>query len=111
MIPILDDLRGGGIGDRCETTGTSCVADTTACAEGVAMATITLGFSPTNFCAICAAVAGAPFAVSNLILRSSPSLYPGLYPASSIMAVTTTDTLSAANALAQPRMVNAIPLL
>ena len=46
------------------TTGMSEVAATTACAEGVEIGTITVGFSPTNFCAIWAAVAGLPCALS-----------------------------------------------
>ena len=46
------------------TTGMSLVAATTACADGVEIGTITLGFSPTNFWAICTAVPGLPWALS-----------------------------------------------
>ena len=56
------------------TTGMSWVAATTAWAEGVAIGTITFGFSPTNFCAIWAAVAGLPWADSYWKTRLSPSL-------------------------------------
>ena len=47
-----------------KTTGMSFVAETTAWAEGVEIGTMTLGFSPTNWRAICAAVAGLPCADS-----------------------------------------------
>jgi hypothetical protein len=45
-------------------TGMSLVAATAACADGVEIATIAAGASPTNWRAICAAVAGLPCAVS-----------------------------------------------
>ena len=47
-----------------KTIGMSLVAATTACAEGVEIGTITAGASPTNWRAICAAVAGLPCALS-----------------------------------------------
>ncbi len=43
-----------------KTTGISFVALTTACAEGVAIATITSGLSPTSLRAICVALSGLP---------------------------------------------------
>ena len=46
------------------TTGISCVAPTTACADGVEIGTITAGASPTSLRAIWAAVAGLPWALS-----------------------------------------------
>ena len=46
------------------TTGISLVAPTTACADGVEIGTITVGASPTSLRAICAAVAGLPWALS-----------------------------------------------
>src|SRR4029453_18101475 len=45
------------------TTGTLLVAATTAWADGVAMATIAVGLSPTNLRAICAAVPVLPWAL------------------------------------------------
>ncbi|MNN53134.1 hypothetical protein D3C81_1678710 [compost metagenome] len=45
------------------TTGTVLVAATTACADGVAMATIAFGWSPTNLRAIWAAVPVLPCAL------------------------------------------------
>ena len=45
------------------TTGISFVAATTACADGVAIATITSGLSPTYLRAICAAVPLLPCAL------------------------------------------------
>jgi len=45
------------------TTGTFLVAATTACADGVATATIASGRSPTNLRAICAAVPVLPCAL------------------------------------------------
>ncbi len=46
------------------TSGTVLVVAATAWADGVAMATITSGSSPTNFLAIWAAVTGLPCALS-----------------------------------------------
>ncbi len=54
------------------TTGTDLVLATTAWAEGVAMATMASGRSPTNLRAICAAVAVLPWAVWYCHLRLSP---------------------------------------
>ena len=55
------------------TIGISLVAPTTAWADGVEIGTITSGASPTNLRAICAAVAGLPWALSNSNLRLRPS--------------------------------------
>ena len=55
------------------TSGMSLVAATTACAEGVAMATITSDLSPTNLRAICAAVPVLPWALWYCHLRFLPS--------------------------------------
>jgi hypothetical protein len=53
-----DRIRHGGKDDR-----NLLVAAATACADGVEIATMTAGASPTNWRAICAAVAGLPCAV------------------------------------------------
>src|SRR5690554_995172 len=58
------------------TTGMVLVAATTACADGVAIATITSGLSPTNLRVICAAIAVLPWAVWNCHLRPLASVYP-----------------------------------
>ncbi|MNV95658.1 hypothetical protein D3C71_1905700 [compost metagenome] len=47
-----------------KTTGISRVEETTAWADGVEIGTITFGASPANWRAICAAVAGLPWADS-----------------------------------------------
>src|SRR2546427_10163327 len=52
------------------TTGTVLVDATTAWAEGVAMATMASGLSPTNLRAICAAVPVLPWALWYCHLRS-----------------------------------------
>ena len=61
---VLHQLRPTGSVTAVNTTGMSLVAPTTACAEGVEIGTITSGRSPTSFRAICAAVAGLPWALS-----------------------------------------------
>lgn len=55
------------------TSGMSLVAAATACAEGVAMATITSDLSPMNLRAICAAVPVLPWALWYCHLRFLPS--------------------------------------
>src|SRR5690606_36177864 len=74
-----------------KTTGTDLVLATTASADGVAMATITSGLSPTNLRAICPAVAVLPWAVWYCHLRLSP-----LLPAASSAARTPSRTESSA---------------
>ena len=61
---LLISFAPSGSVTAVNTTGMSLVAATTACADGVEIGTITVGFSPTNFCAICAAVPGLPWALS-----------------------------------------------
>ncbi|MNI40538.1 hypothetical protein D3C73_947630 [compost metagenome] len=85
------------------TTGTSLVAATTACADGVAMATMASGRSPTNLRAICAAVPLLPCALWYCHFRFLPDSKPACLRASctpsrtassagcSTMAVTATD--------------------
>src|SRR5690606_20195409 len=101
------------------TTGMVLVAATTAWADGVAMATMTSGLSPTNLRAICAAIAVLPCAVWNSQSRPLESVYPASFNAfltpslsesragCSTMDVTATDCAKAADCANAPSTATA----
>ena len=92
------------------TTGIDLVAATTACADGVAMATMASGLSPMNLRAICAAVAVLPCALWYSHFRFLPASKPSALSCSlapsrmassagcSTMASTSTDLVAWASA-------------
>src|SRR5690606_40072108 len=71
---LLTSCAASASATAAKTTGMDLVLATTTWAEGVAMATITSGLSPTNLRAIWPAVAVLPWAVWYCHFRLSPTV-------------------------------------